>query len=139
MPPEILIALPDVKAVAVPPTFVIVPETGVPKAGPVIIAELIVPAFITGVLMIGDVIVLFVIVSMPSIVAKVPPVGKVTVPDAVAAALRIVAPLALPFRTRVVELKFLGAVTICEVPRIISPVPAVTQVGGSVDPLLLRI
>ena len=66
-------ALPEVKAVAVPVVFVRSPEAGVPNAGVMNVGEVKVPL-----LTVGLVNVLLLKVSAPVRVARVPAVGNVT-------------------------------------------------------------
>ncbi len=68
---------------------------------------------IVGLLIVGLVRVLFVSVSVPASVANVPEVGSVTVPvPAAAAAFSVVVPDVAPFKSKVLVLKDLAAVTV---------------------------
>jgi hypothetical protein len=100
-------------AVKVLPSAIVSVE---PVAGAVIATLLMLVAVATpndGVVRVGLVKVLFVRVSVPARVAKVPEVGRVTVPvPAVAAALSVVVPEVAPFKSRVLELKDLAPVTV---------------------------
>ena len=111
-PPAILVALPAVKPVAVPVALVSTPEAGVPKAGVIKVGEVNVP-----VVTVGFVRVLLVNVSTSARVAKVPVVGKTTVPvPAMGFAFNIVVPLVLPAMIRLPTFpaapKVLGAVMV---------------------------
>ena len=123
-------ALPEVKPVAVPVAFVRSPDAGVPNAGVTKVGEVKVP-----VVTVGFVKVLLVKISAPAIVARVPVVGKTTVPaPATGFAFRMVVPLVFPAMIRLPTLpavpNVLGAVTVCVELRTMSPVAALIQVGA---------
>ena len=67
-------------------------------------------------------------VSIPATVARVPVVGKVTVPlPAIAFAFKVVVPDVEPAKINFVELKVLAPVTVCIPANVISPLAAVAQ------------